>query len=280
MGFRISERHYAEFHSQGFTVFRGILPTSLIADMRRACEPGAAQARGKQGANAQRFQPVSAYDVDQRPFEDFRELPPLLDAIRAILTPRHLISQRSFMGVLVEPTASPYALDWHRDYLRPWLSAELRADVMAKLADLDYFNQSNCALYEDSSLWLVPGSQHRAGHPHELRVAEDGLRLGDRIKGRTHEEIERICLEYVGGMPGAVQVHLGVGDFALYRQNLWHTGNYVTYRRRATMHNHVDTPEFVAWMHQWVWGPPKPVEDPYAHTLTRKPATALQETIA
>jgi hypothetical protein len=272
MAFIVSEQHFAEFHTQGFTVFRKILPTSLVADLRRACEPGATEVRTKSGLNAQRFQPVSGFAVDQRPFQDFLELPPLLDAIRAVLTPRHSISPRIFMGVLIEPTVEPYALDWHRDYLRSWIAGEMRADVLAKLADLDYFNQSNCALYDDSSLWVVPGSQSRPSLPHETRIHEEGHRLGERTKGRPHEEIERLCLAYVRSMPGATQLHLETGDFALYRQNLWHTGNYVTYRKRATLHNHVDTPEFVSWMHRWVWGPAKPVDDPYAHTLRKEPA--------
>ena len=48
-------------------------------------------------------------------------------------------------------------------------------------------------------------------------------------------------------MPGAVQLHLEAGDFCLYRNTLWHLGNYLPYRRRATLHDAVDTDEFFAW---------------------------------
>ena len=37
------------------------------------------------------------------------------------------------------------------------------------------------------------------------------------------------------------------GDFCLYRNTLWHIGNYVPYAKRATLHDAVDTDEFAAW---------------------------------
>ena len=49
-------------------------------------------------------------------------------------------------------------------------------------------------------------------------------------------------------MPGAVQTQLEAGDYCLYRNTLWHLGNYVPYRKRATIHDGVFTPEFVTWM--------------------------------
>ena len=62
-----------------------------------------------------------------------------------------------------------------------------------------------------------------------------------------NEDRERACLEYCRRMPGAVCLHLDAGDFALYRNTLWHLGNYVPYGKRATLHDVVDTPEFIAW---------------------------------
>ena len=48
-------------------------------------------------------------------------------------------------------------------------------------------------------------------------------------------------------MPGARQLHLAAGDFCLYRNSLWHLGNYVPYAQRATLHDAVDTDEFESW---------------------------------
>lgn len=51
------------------------------------------------------------------------------------------------------------------------------------------------------------------------------------------EEREHVCLEYCRSMPGAVPLHLEAGDFALYQSTLWHIGNYVSYSKRATLHD-------------------------------------------
>jgi hypothetical protein len=57
------------------------------------------------------------------------------------------------------------------------------------------------------------------------------------------EQAETVCRGYVQSMPGAVQVRLNAGDFMLYRNTLWHTGNDVPYIKRATIHGALLTPE-------------------------------------
>ena len=57
-------------------------------------------------------------------------------------------------------------------------------------------------------------------------------------------ECELACREYTTGMPGAHQAHLLAGDFMVYRNSLWHIGNYVHYRKRATLHHALFTPEY------------------------------------
>jgi hypothetical protein len=51
-------------------------------------------------------------------------------------------------------------------------------------------------------------------------------------------------------MPGAVQLFLNAGDFAMYRNVMWHIGNYAPYRKRATLHDTAWTPEYVEWMNK------------------------------
>ena len=112
--------------------------------------------------------------------------------------------------------------------------------------DTDYFNQLNCALHQDSSTWVVPGSHLRPDLPREHAAFPARPIPSPAFEG-TNEERERACLEYCRSMPGAVCLHLDAGDFALYRNTLWHLGSYVPYARRATLHDVVDTPEFIAW---------------------------------
>jgi ectoine hydroxylase-related dioxygenase (phytanoyl-CoA dioxygenase family) len=113
--------------------------------------------------------------------------------------------------------------------------------------DINMFNQINCALYEDSCTWFVAGSHLRRDLPREAKLFPDRPIAGLDLKDKTVEERERVCLEYCRSMPGSVQLHLEAGDFALYRNTLWHLGNYVPYKKRATLHDSATTPEFDEW---------------------------------
>ena len=55
------------------------------------------------------------------------------------------------------------------------------------------------------------------------------------------------CLAYTRAVPGAVNVVLAAGDVAFYRAVGWHTGNYVPYARRATLHDGFYGPDDHAW---------------------------------
>ena len=83
MAFTFSERHVADYYHHGCTVFRSILPTSLITDLRSSTEKGRAIAREKRGSQAQRLQPISDYGdrIDLKPFQDYMDLPALRDAL-------------------------------------------------------------------------------------------------------------------------------------------------------------------------------------------------------
>ena len=54
MAFSLSEQHISDYYHYGCTVFGRILPTSLVADLRRSTEKGRVIAREKRGSQAQR----------------------------------------------------------------------------------------------------------------------------------------------------------------------------------------------------------------------------------
>ncbi len=246
MTFAFSDRHIHEYHTKGFTVFRHILPPSLIADLRRVTDRARELARKERDPQAQRLQPVGQFDIDQQPFIDYAELPVLVDAIRRVLTPRHYHGDRDFMGVLLEPADLPWCTPWHRDWRDNHAALDL-ARWDAGFSDINLFNQVNCALYDDGSTWFVPGSHLRRDLPAE--VARFPIRPIENPKfAGTAEVREYSGLEYCRSMPGAEQALLEAGDYCLYRNTLWHLGNYVPYRKRATIHDGVFTPEFVTWM--------------------------------
>lgn len=253
MAFKFSEAHVANYLAEGYTIFRGIVPGSLIRDLRKVALKGRELAREVRGAQAQRIQPVGDYDLDPRPFKDYAELPELLDALRRVVGPSAWHGDPTMLGILVEPADAPWCTSWHRDVTgsTPGIDAEelerLRANPL-------YFNQVNCALYDDTSTWYVPGSHLRADVPGETAHVDTCPTLewqGALPDGVLAEEQEQRCLAYCREMPRAICLDLGAGDFGLYRPLGWHLGNYVPYRIRATLHDAVFTPEAKAWYATW-----------------------------
>ena len=240
MTFVMTDQHVHDFYQNGYTVFRGIIPPSLIADLRRVTDRGRQLVRAMKSDQPQRFQPVADFEIDQRPFEDYMNLPELREALNRILSPRHIFGGTSVMAVLIEPEHHPYCLQWHRD-LRHLFEDEVEWN--ATFTSHDNGNQVNCPLWEDSSMWYVPGSHVRDDLMRERAAFNDFPLSGPILDGLSDEARERACLEYCRGMPGAIPLHLNAGDFALYRQMGWHTGNYLPYRKRATLHDNAWIPE-------------------------------------
>lgn len=231
---------------QGFTVFAGILPPSLLTDLRQTCQRARELARERSGPRAQRLQPVFEHDLDHQPFVDFAELPVLVDAVHRTLSPEHSYGLRDGLGVLLEPADMAWCTHWHRD----WRDNVAGLDLdrwQADYRDPELFNQLNCAIYDDSATWVVPGSHLRADLPGEAARFPDRPVPTPALDGLSPEARERACLEYCHSLPGARQLHLAAGDFCLYRNTLWHIGNYLPYRTRATLHDHVDTPAYRTW---------------------------------
>ena len=245
MRFTLNDQHINEFHSQGLTVFRGVIPPALIRDLRRVCADGAALIREKGNKDAQRFQPVSKFEISQKPFEDYRDLPELKDAFTRLFSPQHAHGELSILGVLIEPTQRPWCTNWHRDFVHHGFELTMET---TPFMNLNLFNQINCALYEDGSTWYVPGSHLRAELPGELAAFGGQLPVpAPDLENLSAEEAEARCLAYCRKMPGGVQVQLNAGDLAVYRAIGWHLGNYAPYRKRATLHDAVETPEYKVW---------------------------------
>lgn len=246
MPFHYTEQHSIEYQTEGFTILRGLIPATLLADLRRETEKARHIARRQHGPQAQRLQPVYAYaELDPQPFRDFLNLPGMQAIVEGILGPDH--RQSDIMGVLLEPERDAWCTHWHRDWGYNAAHVDLDAFFEA-VSNLGMFNQLNAALYDDHSLWVVPGSHARRDTeaeqaafaaipppPPELRADMEAA------------ERELTCLDYVRRMPGAQPVSLFAGDVAFYRACQWHIGNYVPYTRRATLHDGFYGEEDLAW---------------------------------
>ncbi len=248
MSFTFSDQHVADFYRDGFTIFRSILPPALIRDLRRTTETARQIARQEQGAQAQRLQPLALYldRLDHRTFQNYLELPVLVDAIQHTLSPDHHMAGFDTLAVLLEPAEQSWGVLWHRDISEqsPQVDA---AEMRQLLRDPLFFIQVSCALYTDSSLWYVPGSHGRPDLERERAVAD----AAPRLEGMDEVEAERLCIEHARAMPGAVQTVLEPGDFMLYRTNAWHQGCYTPYRKRATLHDYIWNSAAEKWYRNW-----------------------------
>ena len=83
MTFQFQDSMVNEYLSEGYLIFRGIVPPSLLTDLRREAEKGRELAHTLNGPQTQRIQPLSNYgdELDLKPFHDYTELPDLRDAI-------------------------------------------------------------------------------------------------------------------------------------------------------------------------------------------------------
>ena len=273
MAFRITGREIDSYHRNGFAIFRDLIPPTLLRELRVMADEGRTIARERSGPQAQRLQPIQQF-LDIAPYRKLCELPELVDAVDKLFGEGFHIGfsppsfENSHAGILYEPAEQPWCTQWHRDWRDniPGLDIDLWRQHRD---DIRMFNQVNCALYEDHCTWVVPGSHLRDDLPDEIRRFPMRPVPGPTITDdMTSEQREVICLEYVQSMPGALCARLNAGDYMLYRNSLWHLGNYLPYKKRATLHDGVWTEAFHKWFTNWPRRPDGKSEMANANTQT------------
>lgn len=257
MAFVFQETMIDQYWREGYLIFRGILPPNLLADLRRQADKARDLAHRLNGPQTQRIQPIDRYrdDLDLRPFRDYAELDALRETVDRLLGPGRTHAHLDVMGLLVEPVERPWHCGWHRDGVVEVPPEARDAEVEAFMAgiwhDKRFYNQVNCALYADSCTWFVPGShlrqQDMPGEQQSVGVAW----LRNPPEEWTAEEAEQRYFEHCNAMPQAIPVHLGPGDFLIYRNLGWHTGLYLPYQPRATIHDIVSHPDLIEFRVAW-----------------------------
>ena len=242
--FEFQDRMVNDYWSNGYIVLRQILPGSLLRDLRVAADQARALAYRLNGPQTQRLQPLVQYadDLDLQPFHDYCELDTLVDAIHQLMGPEYRHHSMERMGLLVNPEGHSWNQGWHRDAVvevpHPvQTDAEFQSTLDGAWHDRRLFNQVNCAIYNDSCTWYVPGSHaRRRDLPGEMQSI-GFARLPNWEDYASEAEFERACYQHCADFPGAQQMHLIAGDFMLYRSHAWHCGNYLSYQPRATIHD-------------------------------------------
>ena len=253
MPFEFRDSMINDYWSQGFVIFRRILPASLLRDLRPEADKARVLARELHGPQAQRLQPIARHSerINFQPFKDYGELPILRDAIHKLLGPTSsgatvVHTNPQHLGLLTEPSGSPRHHGWHRDVVcNVPLADQVKPARVKEMSDHWHkkmiSNQVNCAIYPDPCLWYVPGSHARqvdlAGEKQLWCYFTEKSPL-DAMQG-THAELESAYLDHAYEFPGAVRVYLEAGDFLVYRNLGWHTGVYTTHTPRATIHDDV-----------------------------------------
>lgn len=243
MSFRFCESMTKDYWSQGFMNLRGIVPPPLRRDLRREADKARIIARENLGPQAPRLSGIDQYSdrVDLAPFRDYCELPDLCEAIIRIFGEGFIPARVDSMSILIEPLDHSWVHGWHRDgAIEVPPARQNDPDVRGALAELwrspHLFNQVNCALYRDSTLWFVPGSHMRDDLPGEVQTSYTDL-CPARSDNQSEEQFEQICLDHAQQFKAAVQIHQEPGDFLVYRNAGWHCAHIVKYQPRATLHH-------------------------------------------
>jgi ectoine hydroxylase-related dioxygenase (phytanoyl-CoA dioxygenase family) len=103
---------------------------------------------------------------------------------------------------------------WHRD-IHPIDQAPLRGLETDLLENAPGYIQWNIPLYDDSVLWVVPGSHRRANTEAENRSLQADSRAP---------------------LPGSIPVELKAGDGVCYTNTILHWGSNYSARHRRTIH--------------------------------------------
>ncbi len=248
MPFKFCESHIEQYRTHGYTVFRKIVPASLLQDLRSTL-PRVKELIREGGPTGLRLQPLIKADINHKPYYDWMNLPDLNHAVSRTLSSQHRVAggDLSRTGILIEPSDHPWCTQWHRDIHEktPGLDP---ADFRKVKGNPVFFTQINSPILEDGSFWFVPGSGPRDDKPGEKEAADRQLSWRTEFAENViDEQREHHCLEYCENMPGSLRVWMDAGDFCIYNPIGWHLGNYLPYKPRMTIHDWAPQPDLVAW---------------------------------
>ncbi|MBI1922928.1 phytanoyl-CoA dioxygenase family protein [Candidatus Poribacteria bacterium] len=133
--------------------------------------------------------------------------PQILDVIEALIGARlryHLCT------LLVSSERKRYHINWHRDSAR---DGEIELEQL--MARLRSHVQLNGALYDDETLYIVPGSHRRVITDAEREILRNSPKAD---------------------MPNQIAVQLKAGDIVFYNSSLLHKGYNRTGAKRQTLH--------------------------------------------
>ena len=211
----------------GYIILREVVPSDELQHLRETFET--LVDRQKEVWRAQRKPddpPGGAFDTSKQPRVFFNEVVDgeTSDAAGFCLHENTLGVSRqlvngpdaavSLMALMCSPTRDHGPAHWHRDVNPPAL-APLRGLQTDLLEGGVSYVQWNIPLYDDSVLWVVPGSH---------------------IRPNTDEEHNHLLTGQHTPIPGGIPVELNAGDGVVYSNLILHWGSNYSPKVRRTIH--------------------------------------------
>ena len=222
-----------QFLEEGYVILRQVIPPHQLADLRRAYELLVerqkviwARERGPQDP------PGGAWETSAQPRLNLEALASQIDAqtVSAVEIWLHEnmqgVSSRLLgvedaavteMMLMCNPVRDHETDDhrgWHRDFYPPH-TAPLQGYADDILENGPRYVQWNLPLYDDSVLWVAPGSH---------------------VRFNTAAENAALNKDASTPLPGAIQTHLAAGDGVAYILPLMHWGSRYNANMRRTIH--------------------------------------------
>ena len=215
-------QHRRHFEEHGYVIIRNAINEQIRSGLRRATD--VLHQGVRDGKWTTRHQTVLEPSVFDRAYIEFLNIAEINQCAEEILASNELI-----FGGLACLLGAPcdQICKWHRDFpdSHPEVAELLRLPCHAI--------QYNAAIYDDNSLWIIPGSHKRRSTQAEIQYAQQSDDLAF-----IHDRAEALALreDLLSGMPGAINVSLNAGDIALYNNQIWHAAEYLQANKRATLH--------------------------------------------
>ncbi|EPS96329.1 hypothetical protein FOMPIDRAFT_1038193 [Fomitopsis schrenkii] len=221
------------FDEQGYVMIPDLIPEQWHKDLEDAAERAIALTRSGEwkhrrtvGSQFPPYDPdsldswgvqhVMHPDMGEPAFARWYTSDPLIGAVKGLLDCDEDELQMELFNMLINPESHAFALRWHRDDVREKATED---EERQALSIWHHGVQWNTALYEDSCLYVVPGSHKTPRTPEQ------------RALSSTQDPPENPL-----DMPGAIQVSLKPGETVFYNNNILHCATYDPTQKRATLH--------------------------------------------
>lgn len=225
------------FLEDGYLIVKEAVPRHKLEDVRRAYETLVDRQRENWKAARKEGDPPGG-DWETRPQPRLQlDSPPLVNQIDREIAPAvevwleqniHGVSSKLLdvedaaltqMMMMCNPVKDHGPAKWHRD-LHPIDTAPLQGYIDDIVERGPRYVQWNIPLYDDSVLWVIPGSH---------------------LRPNTSEENKFMVDDPCQPLPGSVQTHLEAGDGVAYILPILHWGSNYSPQLRRTIHGGFST---------------------------------------